>query len=254
MNLNIFICLLKKEIKEQLKTSRLIVFIAVFLFFGFLSPIGAKYTPLIIESISESQNISISIPDPTWYDAIAQYIKNLTQMGSFVLILVYMGLISREKESGTVLFLMVKPVRRNIFIIAKFASVIIAAIISMLVSFIASSLYTYLFFEGFDLAAFAFLNLFMLLYVLAVLFITLMFSTIFKSQIMSGIMAFALFLLISLLGQISSIATYLPSSIIRESNNVIMGEQVSILPFISIIVFLCLCVVVSLRFFNKWEP
>lgn len=254
MKFNIFICLLKKEIKEQFKSSRIIVFAAVFMFFGFLSPIGAKYTPQIIESISESQNISISIPDPTWYDAIAQYLKNLTQMGAFVLILVYMGLISREKESGTVLFLLVKPVTRSSFIIAKFASVSIAAIISMIISFIAASLYTYLFFDGFNIQAFAILNVFMLLYVFAVLFLTLLFSTIFKSQIISGIMSFALFLLISLFGQLESISQYLPSAMITESNNVIMGEPIATIPFVSIAVFLSLCLVISLRVFNKWEP
>ncbi len=254
MNFNIFICLLKKEIKEQFKSSRIIVFVAVFMFFGFLSPVGAKFTPQIIESISESQNISISIPEPTWYDAIAQYLKNLTQMGAFVLILIYMGLISREKESGTVLFLMVKPVTRSSFIIAKFASVLFAAIISMILSFIAASLYTSIFFEGFDIQAFAILNLFMLLYVFAVLFLTLMFSTIFNSQILSGIMSFALFLLISLFGQLDSIAQYLPSAMITESNKIVMGEPIAAIPFVSIAVFLGICLVISLRVFNKWEP
>lgn len=251
---SIFITLLLKELKEQIKNSKLIVFVVVFLFFGFMSPISAMFMPDIIASISESQNISIEVPEPTWLDAVGQYIKNLTQMSSFVIILIYMGLISKEKETGTLVFLLVKPVSRSAFIISKFSSVIIAAIISMLAAFLASSCYTFIFFEGFDFGGFAMLNLIMILYVISVLFMTLMFSTIFKSQIIAGVFSFASFILLNLFAQIDSISKFLPTGLVQQANNALVGNPVSGINIIFSFLFMILCVVISLLSFRKWEP
>jgi ABC-2 type transport system permease protein len=250
---NLFFTLLKKEIKEQIKSSKLIVFAAIFLFFGLMSPIAALYMPQIIASVRESQNISIVVPEPTWLDAVAQYMKNLTQMSSFILILVYMGLISKEKETGTLMFLLVKPVKRSTFIISKFSSVVVAAIVSMSLSFFAAAFYTFLFFKGFKFDNFAFLNLIMLEYILSLLFMTLTYSTIFKSQILAGVFSFVSFLVLSLLAQINQISEFLPSGLIEQSSNAISGSAISVVPIISSFVFMSICILISLRVFQKWE-
>ncbi len=108
-----FYILLKKEVRELFRSGKAIVFVVVFLFFGLLSPIAAKYLPAIIGSIGETQKIQIIIPEPSWLDAVAQYIKNLTQLCTFIIIIIFMGIVSREKESGTAVFLLVKPVSRE---------------------------------------------------------------------------------------------------------------------------------------------
>jgi ABC-2 type transport system permease protein len=122
MKNKILIALLKKEMKELFRSGKLIVFAAVFLFFGLLSPIAAKYLPQIISSIGGMENIQIKIPEPTWLDAVAQYVKNLTQLCTFIVIVIFMGYVAREKESGTAVFLLVKPVPRGSFLAAKFIS------------------------------------------------------------------------------------------------------------------------------------
>ena len=65
---------MKNELAEQLRSGKLIVLVFVFLFFGLVSPVTAMFMPDIISSISKSQNISIVVPEPTWLDAVTQFV------------------------------------------------------------------------------------------------------------------------------------------------------------------------------------
>jgi ABC-2 type transport system permease protein len=210
--------------------------------------------PDIVESISESQNVVIEMPAPTWLDAVGQYIKNLTQMSSFILIIIYMGIISKEKESGTIIFLLVKPVVRSNFIFAKYSAVTIAALFAMLVSFLATSFYISLFFENFDFASFALINLMMFVYVLSVLYITVFFSSIFKSQILAGVCSFVMYLLFNLLAQVESFSKFVPGGIVNQTTNVVNKSDIDITVFFSSLIILVFCVTISSIIFKRWEP
>ena len=61
--------LLKKELKEQLRTYRLLIVAAVFLLFGLGTPLLIKYTPQLIEMAGE--DLIIEMPPPSAAMAIA---------------------------------------------------------------------------------------------------------------------------------------------------------------------------------------
>jgi ABC-2 type transport system permease protein len=248
-----YFILLKKEVKELFRSGKLIVFAAVFLFFGLLSPVAAKYLPAIIGSIGESQKIQIVIPEPTWLDAVAQYLKNLTQLCTFIIIIIFMGMVSREKESGTAVFLLVKPVSRGSFLFAKFSSTIIALVISLAISFVAASIYTYLFFEGFSIVGFIKLNLVMLLYLAGILFMTIMFSTIFSSQIVAGVFTFLGWMLMALVSQLGEPGKFSPSTLISQANSVVTGGTIIWQPFAGVLVLMAVALILSYVLFRKWE-
>jgi ABC-2 type transport system permease protein len=245
--------LLKKEVKELFRSGKLIVFAAVFLFFGLLSPVAAKYLPAIIGSIGESQKIQIVIPEPTWLDAVAQYLKNLTQLCTFIIIIIFMGMVSREKESGTAVFLLVKPVSRGSFLLAKYSSTIIALVISLAISFVAASIYTYLFFEGFPIGGFIKLNLVMLLYLAGILFMTVMFSSILRSQIIAGVFTFLGWMLMALISQFGEPGKFSPSTLISQANSVATGGTIIWQPFAGVLVLMAVAFILSYLLFRKWE-
>lgn len=253
MNRNLFFILLKNEVAEQFRSRKLIAIVFVFLFFGLMSPITAMFMPEIFASISESQNIKIEIPDPVWTDAVVQYVKNMSQMISFILIIVYMGIIAREKENGILVFLLVKPVSRSAFMLSKYASVCIAVFAGISASFIAASFYTFLFFEGFVVMDFLLLNLFLMLNLMSTLFIVVLFSSLFKSQIIAGILSFFVYLIISLTSQFEKLAEFLPSGLLVQGNNAISGQNISLIPVFSTILLMAACVVISIVNFRKWE-
>ncbi len=248
-----YFCLLKKEIKEQFKNAKSIILLIVFAFFAIASPLAAKYLPEIISGLGESENMQIVLPEPTWVDAVNQYVKNISQMLSFILILVYMGLISKEKESGTLVFLLVKPIRKSDFILAKFTSVVFTLALAMLLSFMLSSLYIKLLFGSFDIWKFLLINAFMFLYLLSLAFITLFFSSIFRSQIAAGVLSFVVLLIMNLVSGIGKIGEILPSALLGEVNSIIADGSFSLVPIFSSIAFLMLFLVISLVLFRRWE-
>ena len=73
------------------RTKRLIIVLAVFLLFGMISPLVAKFTPQLLSSIEGAEQFAALVPEPTVVDAIAQYISNLTQFGFILALLLGMG-------------------------------------------------------------------------------------------------------------------------------------------------------------------
>src|SRR5437899_1361779 len=139
-----FAVLLNKEIAEQWRTGRLPVVAVIFLLFGLASPVLAKYTPDIVKLAASS--IDIHVPTPTIKDAVAQLIKNLNQVGVLAAILLAMGSVAGEKESGTAAFVLVKPVSRFAFLAAKFSGIAVTIAVAVLICGLAAYLYTDLLF------------------------------------------------------------------------------------------------------------
>ncbi len=123
-----------KEVTEILRTWRIWVLPGVLLFFAVTGPILAKFTPQLIQSLGASQQgISITIPKPTYLDAYTQWIKNLGQIGVFLLIGVSAGIIAGERASGTAALVLTKPVSRGGFVVAKYlvhAGLLVLAIVA----------------------------------------------------------------------------------------------------------------------------
>ena len=111
---------LRKELAEIVRTWRLPVLAGIVLFFALTGPLTALFTPALLKSMQASQpGVIIQLPEPIWRDAYAQWIKNLSQIVSFVVIIVAAGSVAGEVSSGTALLVLTKPVSRKAFVLAK---------------------------------------------------------------------------------------------------------------------------------------
>lgn len=124
---------LLKELRELASTWRLWVLGGAMLFFALTSPAIAQFTPALVESLTGSQpGLVIDIPDPTYRDALAQWLKNLTQMVSIIVVVVAAGSVASEVASGTAALVLTKPVSRAAFVWAKFvAQVLVLAVFTV---------------------------------------------------------------------------------------------------------------------------
>ena len=111
---------LGKEWMEIRRTWRIWVVPGMLLFFGLTSPILALVTPSLIASFAGSQpGMSITLPPPTAHDAGVQFLKNLSQLVIFALIIGGAGSVSGERSSCTAILAVTKPVSRSALILAK---------------------------------------------------------------------------------------------------------------------------------------
>jgi len=117
--MNGFAVFARKETQEILRTWRRWVLPGILVFFALTGPLLARYTPEILKAFGGAQLGGLTIPTPTYLDAYGQWIKNLSQIAIFALIIIYGGIVSAESRSGTAVLVLTKPVSRSAFVVVK---------------------------------------------------------------------------------------------------------------------------------------
>ncbi len=112
-----FVAYLGKSFLELARTWRGWLLVITGLFFAVSSPVLAFYTPDIVQMATD-QGVEISMPDPTYVDAYAQWLKNLGQLGLAIWLISTSGLIASERRSGTAQIVCSKPIRRSTVVMA----------------------------------------------------------------------------------------------------------------------------------------
>jgi ABC-2 type transport system permease protein len=116
-----FAAFVRKEATEIVRTWRIWVLPGILLFFALSGPVMAKYTAEIVAAAvpANMKEAFASMPAPTHLDSYAQWIKNLSQIALFGIIIMYGGIVSSESKSGTAVLVLTKPVSRAAFVVAK---------------------------------------------------------------------------------------------------------------------------------------
>ncbi len=224
----------RKEIQEQWRTYRFLIVAAVFAAFGLASPLLAKFTPEMLKVIPgvtpELQAALAAIPAPTITDAIAQYVKNMSQFGILLALLVTMGVVVQEKERGTAAFFLTRPVSRETFLLAKFTALTVTFIISLMLAAIGCWYYTLVLFAPLAWGPFLALNGLMLVVFLVYMALALLASTIARSNGTAVGLAVMALVLIGGIGALPSIGEYLPGRLFSWGTTMMLGGKATAWP------------------------
>lgn len=214
--------LLAKEMREQLRTMRLLVVLAVFGAFGILSPTLAKAMPDIIKAAGG--NIQFTVSTPTVRDAVEQFTKNVGQIGALVAILISMGAVAVEKERGTAGFMLTKPIGRQEFLLGKIASIAILLGLGLTLAGVLAAVYTSVLFEQAlsvpgTAAAIALLWLSLAVYAA----MTVLASVVTRSALIAGGVGFGAFIVVGLFSSFPSLGTYMPGGLSGPAVSLALG-------------------------------
>ncbi|MCC6188906.1 MAG: ABC transporter permease [Anaerolineales bacterium] len=221
---------LRKELLELWRTGRLLALAVVLLLFGFTSPLLAKFTPELIKMIPEGEQIAALIPEPTAQDAIGQYLKNLSQFGVILALLLAMGSVAQEKERGTAALMLVKPLPRWAFLAAKFAALALAFAGCLALAAAGAYAYTWLLFEPLDLLNWVTANGLLLLFLLVYLAVTLLCSALMRTTAAAGGLAFAALVALAIPSVAPQVARALPGRLVALAGSVMTGGGVAWTP------------------------
>jgi ABC-2 type transport system permease protein len=217
-----FGALLRKEMLEQWRTTRLPIVAMVFLLVGLSSPLLARFTPELIEAFAGDQ-FQIVLPTPTSADAWDQLAKNLGQFGVLIAVLLAMGSVATEKERGTAALLLTKPVGRGAFLIAKLAAIATTLAISTAIAAAGAWFYTLVLFEPLPLAGFAAAVVLLWLGLVAFAAITFLGSTLTRSALAAAGLGVAAFIVIGIIGVVPAIGPYLPTGLGAPARGLALG-------------------------------
>lgn len=215
MTIHTFWPMLKKELYEQYRTYRTLIAAIILLLLGLSAPIITKLTPELLKSLGGG--ITVILPPQTATDALNAYLKNMTQLPALVIILLAMGCVADERMHGTAVTVLTKPVPRTVFVLAKFVSYAALFLAATTLAAAGDYFYTYQFFSALPPGPFVLLNLALLIFYLLTLALTLLASVLFRNAVAAGGVAFAGYLVLSILpGLNAAVAQALPPALFSQ--------------------------------------
>lgn len=131
-----------KEFTEFTRTYKLLIIGLVFLLFGFMSPLAAKFMPELLTQLMP-EGMQITLPDPSALDSWMQFEKNVSQIGMFVIVILFSGMMAGEYSKGTLINILTKGLPRRTVILSKFTAAVLLWSGAYLVCFGTSYAYTW---------------------------------------------------------------------------------------------------------------
>lgn len=245
---------MKKEIMEEKRKAILILIIMVGLFFSF-----APFQDFMVSIFNEDlqgfeqfigQDLVQNLKDWDFYMTSQWFGKNFGQFVPIIAIILSFSLFSREFESGTIEFLLVRLPRKKVFLNKLVGSLAILLIILSVLSFLPS-IYSLVVSKNFK-------HILTLKFMVHVLFgaffwysISILMSVLFDSQVKSLITSFLLLAITTILGLIKPLGFLNTYKYILGSD--IFGGQINWIYSFVILIIGILCIFFSYCVFKNKE-
>ena len=243
----------KKEFTENLRTYKLMIMIVVFLIFGIMSPLFAKFTPEILKAAGLDAS-ALGLGTPTAIDSFAQFFKNVGQMGLLVLVIVFGGIMANELSKGTLINILTKGMKRSTVILSKFTMATVIWTVSYLICLAVTYAYTAYYFsiENISNAFLAFLGmwLFGMLLVGIVILGGVLFKNIYGSLLLTG----GIVAIMTIVNIAPKLQKYNPIILSTDNMRLITAQKAAsdFMPAIIICIVLTIVfVIASIMIFNK---
>ena len=251
--MRIFLSLLKKEAIEGARTKKMISTFILFLFIGLISPLTAKLTPMILQSIATG-NIDINVAPPSEIDSWTQFFKNISQIGMFGLAIILSTQMANEFQKGTLINSLSKGLPRYQVVLSKFFYNFILWFIAYFCSFILTYFYTKYFFGiSFPIRNILMAALLPFIFGLFLISLEILAGVISGNVIGTLILTTAGIVIQLILSIRDEIVKYMPIALIGKPVNLIkgIGYDDYYVPIITGSILLILCIVISIAIINK---
>ncbi|HEX3016079.1 MAG TPA: ABC transporter permease subunit [Desulfobacteria bacterium] len=218
--------MLKKEVREVLRSYRWLLLPCIFIFLGLGQPITNKFMPEIIKNTKLPPGTVMQIPIPPADYVVSSILPQFSQLGVLMIILSVMGTVAQEKTSGVAAGTLVKPVGRGTYLLAKFVVHAILTVIAYTLGLGIGAYYTQVL-----IGKFAWLNvvqggLVFLPYLLLTVALTILTSTLFASQLAAGGTALFGMLAVTLLPNLAQWSRELfPGALSNAAQHLVQGNR-----------------------------
>ncbi|MBN2358975.1 MAG: ABC transporter permease subunit [Deltaproteobacteria bacterium] len=249
--------LLRKELRELLRTYRALVVAVAFVIVGLGSPLAAKLTPRLLSSLASDPTGGVELVltrEPSTNDALFQYHKNLALLPVLVILLA-MGSLSSERRRGTAQLVLTKPISRRAYLLAKLIAPGALYLAGIAVAGGGCLLYTWLLFGAVDVGGFILLNLLYLLALWFYLAVTVLASAALDSAIAAGGVGLAAFALCGLLGSFDRIGRYSPGGLFNAALALVRGtDRAGLVPsLVATALLIAVCAAIADRVLEHQE-
>lgn len=244
----------KKEFMEHFRSAKIIILTGVFILFAIINPMIAKFTPVIIEMLSESMQggMEITAGEVTAMDSWLQFIKN-APMALIVFMLLESSIFTKEYQKGTLVLALTKGLKRHTVLISKTFVMLTLWTAEYFMCYGLTYLFNNILWDNTVAENLPFMALSWWIPGVMAICLSVLFSVIAKNNILVLAGTGGVILGSYLIGSLPKIGDYMPT-LLMNSTPVIYGlEEVShYIPAIIIAVSISvISVIVSVPIFNK---
>ena len=247
-----FIAFLKKELTENTRNYRLLMMLAIFLIFGFMSPLLAKFTPQLMEALMP--NLTEAFENPTALDSWMQFYKNVSSLGFSLTIILFSSCLSGEYAKGTLTIMLTKGLSRPAVVLSKFFTAAIILTVSYWLSFGITYGYTAYLWPGASLPNVFFAAFSLWIAGLMYLCILMFGCVLFRQAFTSILFLLVVTVIMGLLEQIELTAGFSPVILVSKNIDLLSGAvaiSYFTIPLIVSVVMSVALLMMSIVTFNK---
>jgi ABC-2 type transport system permease protein len=143
-----FATFFRKELQETLRTWRIWVIPAVLVFSAVSSPVLTALLPSLVDRFGgAASGLTIEVGEQTALDAYVEYLGNLGELATLVVVIAAGGIVSGELRHGPATLMLTKPLSRAAYVIAKWSSQALLLALAAVASTALAIILTTLLFE-----------------------------------------------------------------------------------------------------------
>ena len=253
--MNALLALIKKEIKEHIRSGRLIILGIVFVLFGIMNPAIAKMTPWLYEMLADSvaqSGMLVTAITVSAMESWVQFFKNMP-MALIVFILLESSIFTREYQTGTLILSLTKGLERHKVVVSKTIVLVAFWTICYWVCFGITCVYNAYFWDNSVAHNMMFSVVCWWLFGLWNISLMILFSTILRTNTGVLIATGGVVLALYLFNFLPKIKKYLPI-LLSDGNSLIRGTlntDIFIVPIVITIALSIIDIGMSILIFDK---
>lgn len=222
-----FTILLKKEFTESIRNFKWVWIPLVFILLGIMQPVSSYFLPDILEKFGGlPEGVLESIPLPTASQVLVETLGQFSQVGFLVIVLAFMGVVAVEKNSGTQIMILVKPVSYSAYLVSKWVHMSLLAISSFFVGYLFAFYYTNELIGSVAIGNALKAGLVYGLWILFLATLILFFSAVSRSTAVVAFLTFGIIVSLSLLSSlVPKLMPWSPGMLSKHSQQLLMTGE-----------------------------
>ena len=211
----------KLEWLRLIRTKRLVGLVGIYVFFGFLGPLSARYMEQILENFGGG--VQIVVPEPIAADGITAYVSNAAQIGLLVSVGIAAGALAFDAKPQMGIFLRTRVGRVREILIPRLV-VMAAAVVGAFVLGSIAALYESVVLLGtLPIGGWALGTALGSLYLVFAVSVTAAIAARLSSVLVAVMVTVGALLLLPIVGIAPSIGEWLPSHLIGGVDGLVRG-------------------------------
>lgn len=204
------------------RTRRWVALVGVFLFFGLLGPLTARYLGEILERYGGE--MQVTVPDPVPVDGITQFVANAVQIGVLVAVVIAAGALAFDAKPQVGVFFRTRVDRIRDVIVPRYVVNAVAAAAAFTLGAAAALYETVILLGSVPIGPWLAGTVYGVLYMLFAIAVVAAAAGKARSTLATVLTTIVVLLVLPIIGLLPQIAEWLPSALIGAVDGVPRGE------------------------------